>query len=119
MEALYLGEEFNRFCLLRALINPVFVLLVQVVLEELRIDVKLYSVVASRDCFHVPFDIIVLLRLLDVVNIVDHEKSDEYCTASDDQALLLSPDQDIMIDRAGELDENLRFAGGALLRIET
>ena len=76
----------------RALFDPFVVFQSHIVVEELGSDVKLNSVVTSRDGLDIPLNVVVLLSFLDVVNIIDDKKSDKHRSASNRQTLLLSID---------------------------
>ena len=60
------------------------------ILIELRANIKLNCEVSWSDSLDIPFDIIILLSLLNIVNIVDDKESDEYSATSDEQALFFT-----------------------------
>ena len=57
--------------------SPVRVLLDQEVVEEVWIDIKLDGVITGGDSFDIPLDVIILLDLLDIVEIENHEERHE------------------------------------------
>ena len=75
------------------LLKEFFTFLVEPVLEELGIDVKLDGVVGRRDSLHVPLNVVVLLGLPDVVEVVDDEESEEDGYAGHHQAQLSPPNK--------------------------
>ena len=75
------------------LLKEPFTFLVKPDLEEFRTDVKLNRVVGRRDSLHVPFHVVVLLRLVDVVKVVDDEESEEDGHTGHHQAQLSPPDK--------------------------
>ena len=116
LEGLHLGEVLN--VLDRLLLDPLVMLFRQVVLKELRLDVELNRVVASCDGLDIPLDIVVLLRLLDIIDIINDKQGNEDGGAAGKQALLLPGDHQRVIHYAGHLKEKERVLSRALLSIE-
>jgi hypothetical protein len=98
------GATFGSF-----LLNPGIFLVLDVVAKEFGVDIELDREVASRDGLDVPLDVVVLLDLLDVVEVVDHEESDEDGRTAKDETLFDSVGKVSLWDQATKLKENLGF----------
>lgn len=119
MEALYFRQELARWSFLFTLLYPFFSFpKLIIVVVELWSDVKFDSVVTSRDGLDIPFDIVVFLRLLNVVNVVDDEKGNEDGAAANHESLFLPRNEKVIIDHAGDLKEHERIGGRAFSSIK-
>jgi hypothetical protein len=119
LEALYFRQEHARWSFLVTLLYPSFSFpKLIIVVVELWSDVKFNSVVTSRDGLDIPFDIVVFLRLLNVVNVVDDEKGNEDGAAANHESLFLPLNEIVIIDQAGDLKEYERIGRGAFSSIK-
>ena len=74
-EGLNLSTITNTFDTL--ITKPIKILFLDEIFEKAIIDIEFDGVVASSDCFDVPFDVIIFLDLLDVVKVDYHKEGDE------------------------------------------
>ena len=100
-------------CLL--LLEEVLSFFVEPIFVERGLNIELDSVIASRDCFNIPFHVVKLLVLPDVVEIVKAEKCHENSQAGVDQALELPVRYLVFSQCAANLDKDRGLFAEALI----
>ena len=75
--------------------------------EESWVDIKLNSVVTRSDSLHIPFNVIVLLNLLDVVEVIDNKEGNEDGSATKQKSALLTTTDLSLRNQAANLHEHL------------